>query len=134
MKVFVDTVAWIALVNRDDNLHEPARQRLQSLFTERAQLVTTELVLIELANALAMPGRRSQAYQFVQSLRQLSMIQIVGMAEELLAEGWQLYGAREDKAWSLVDCVSFVVMQREGIREAFTADHHFRQAGFVTIF
>jgi predicted nucleic acid-binding protein len=92
VKVFVDTVAWIALVNRDDNLHEPARQQLQSLFTERAQLVTTELVLIELASALAMPSRRSQAYQFVQSLRQLPMIQIVGIAEDLLAEGWQLYG------------------------------------------
>lgn len=134
MKVFVDTVAWIALINRDDNLHSSAQQRLQSLFNDRAQLVTTELVLIEVANALAIPGRRLQAYQFVQSLRQLPMIQIVGIAEELLAEGWRLYGERGDKAWSLVDCVSFVVMEHEGIREAFTADHHFRQAGFVTSF
>lgn len=111
MKVFVDTVAWIALINRDDSLHHAAHQRLQSLFSERAQLVTSELVLIEVASALATPGKRLQVYQFVQSLRQLPVVQIFGLEEGLLAEGWRLYGARADKAWSLVDCVSFVAME-----------------------
>lgn len=134
MKVFVDTVAWIALINRDDNLHEPAKQTLQNLYANRAQLVTTELVLIEVANSLAAPGCRSQAFRFIQSLRSQPMVCVVGIEQDVLATGWQLYGERDDKAWSFVDCVSFVVMQQEGIYEAFTADHHFRQAGFVTVF
>ena len=38
-----------------------------------------------------------------------------------------------DKEWTLTDCISFVVMQREGITDALTADHHFEQAGFVAL-
>ena len=44
-----------------------------------------------------------------------------------------LYRARSDKDWGLTDCVSFALMKREGIREALTADVHFRQAGLVAL-
>lgn len=30
----------------------------------------------------------------------------------------------------MTDCISFVVMEEHGIRDALTADHHFTQAGF----
>jgi predicted nucleic acid-binding protein len=34
----------------------------------------------------------------------------------------------------IVDQVSFIIMRRLGITEAFTNDEHFRAAGFVTLF
>jgi predicted nucleic acid-binding protein len=36
----------------------------------------------------------------------------------------------DDKEWGLTDCCSFVVMRRQDIKDAFTADKHFEQAGF----
>jgi len=42
----------------------------------------------------------------------------------------KLYSERPDKEWGLTDCVSFVVMEAHGIRDALTADEHFEQAGF----
>ena len=42
----------------------------------------------------------------------------------------ELYERRADKDWSLTDCLSFLVMEDRGIRDALTADHHFEQAGF----
>jgi predicted nucleic acid-binding protein len=49
------------------------------------------------------------------------------------AAGWALLKSRPDKQWSLVDAVSFVVMQQRDITEALTTDHRFEQAGFVRL-
>lgn len=40
---------------------------------------------------------------------------------------------RGDKAWSLTDCSSFLIMQDLGITEALAFDRHFEQAGFKVI-
>jgi len=40
-----------------------------------------------------------------------------------------LFQSRPDKEWGLTDCVSFVLMEREGVTQALAADVHFRQAG-----
>ena len=42
-------------------------------------------------------------------------------------------GTRSDKDLALTDCISFVVMEDEGITEALTADRHFEQAGFTAL-
>ena len=60
-----------------------------------------------------------------------SWVSIVHVDFELDQQAWTLLNARPDQTWSLVDCASFVVMQRRGIIEALTSDRHFEQAGFV---
>jgi predicted nucleic acid-binding protein len=37
------------------------------------------------------------------------------------------------KGWSLTDCISFVVMQQQGITQVLTGDHHFEKAGFTAL-
>lgn len=74
--------------------------------------------------------------EFVSTLRDLQanpQMRIVEADPQLFEEGVQLYASRSDKGWSLTDCISFVVMQREGITDALTGDHHFEQAGFVAL-
>jgi len=44
-----------------------------------------------------------------------------------------LYKKYADKEWSLVDCISFIVMRERGIKQALTFDRHFEQAGFDAI-
>jgi predicted nucleic acid-binding protein len=60
-------------------------------------------------------------------------IEVVPHSVELSADAIRLFTARSDKDWSLTDCLSFLVMERKGIRDALTADNHFEQAGFRAI-
>jgi predicted nucleic acid-binding protein len=128
--VFADTYYFLALLNPSDAAHSRA-----AAFTRnyRERMVTTFWVLTELADALARPGSRSVAGRFIEALPQNRAMQIMSADSEMFNAGLALYLARPDKGWSLTDCVSFVVMQREGIHEALTGDHHFVQAGFVAL-
>lgn len=66
-------------------------------------------------------------------LRAEPAVEVVTIEADLDLAAWRLWSDRPDKAWSLVDCASFVVMQRLGLTEAITSDHHFEQAGFVRL-
>ena len=75
----------------------------------------------------------AQIIAFIRGLKTSPHVHIVHVDPTLDAQAWQLFIERPDKEWSLVDCASFVVMLQRGLREAFTTDHHFEQAGFVCL-
>lgn len=128
--VFVDTAAWLALLNSRDAYDEAANQVMAKLQQEKGHLLTTEFVLLEVADALAAPAFRQQTIQFINSLKETSFLTIVPLNKGLHDAAWELYSTRLDKEWGLTDCTSFVVMEQEEIATAFTTDHHFVQAGF----
>ena len=60
-------------------------------------------------------------------------VTIVSPSASLFDRGVELFAKRPDKCWSLTDCISFVVMEEQGIMHALTGDRHFEQAGFVAL-
>lgn len=96
-------------------------------------LITTEFVLLEVSNALCTSAWREKGVKLIDGLRSLSNLRIVPADTMLLAEGWELYRSRLDKEWSLTDCTSMIVLQKERIDQVFTSDHHFEQAGFIKL-
>lgn len=129
----MDTVAWLALINTSDELHESARHTMEQLRAQRARLTTTEFVLLEVADALCASSIRERTIQFLDGLRRLPVLTIIPMSEELRAAGWELYRQRKDKSWGLTDCISFVVMAERQLMLAFSSDYHFSQAGFTKL-
>ncbi len=132
-RVFVDTAAWIALLDATDGLHASARRVHADLSRERAPLVTSEFVLLEVADALSSPSVRMETVKFLRGLRLRKTVRIVPADSALFAKGWDLYSRRPDKEWGLTDCISFALMGEEQLMRAFTFDHHFEQAGFVVL-
>jgi predicted nucleic acid-binding protein len=128
---FADTFYFLALVNSSD----PAHGRTVAFTSGNVvRLVTTDWVLTELADGLARSRRgRSEFLSTLADLQADGDATIVRCDAKLMDEGVQLYAQRADKEWSLTDCISFVVMQQEGIIAALTGDKHFEQAGFIAL-
>jgi predicted nucleic acid-binding protein len=128
--VFVDTSFLLALAFRRDEHHEKAL-RLQQAYTGR--LLTTEFVMVEFLDAMAPAAFRALGAAIWLRLANDPVTTVVPATTKVLSAGRQLYDARGDKDWGVTDCVSFAVMREYGITEAFTADHHFEQAGLKAL-
>lgn len=125
--VFADTFYFLALLNERDAAHKRAVAASRGA---GLSLVTTEFVLIELADALCKPEQRDEVLALCNVVETDPAFRLVHATHELIQRGKKLYRERADKEWPLTDCVSFVVMQDHGLSDALTADHHFEQAGF----
>jgi predicted nucleic acid-binding protein len=130
-RVFADSYYFFALLNKNEPHHQEVRDFAD---TFDGQLVSTGWVLTEFADGMAKPRWRSTFAALHDELIANPNFRLVGFSDELFAAGLLLFRSRSDKAWSLTDCISFVVMERETIREALTGDRHFEQAGFVPLF
>lgn len=129
--VFADSYYFFALLNPRDPSHAKALAFSQGYL---GKVVTTAWILTELADGWAKPIHwRPIFVQMLADLQANPDIAVVSASDQLLHEGINFYGQRPDKEWSLTDCISFVIMQREGITEALTGDHHFEQAGFIAL-
>jgi predicted nucleic acid-binding protein len=130
MRVFTDTAYFIALLNGGDAAHEKALGYSRQVFQE---IVLTEFVLLELADAFSRPPDRADFLMIDEHVRSTSSYRIIPASSDLLQRGRNLFAARMDKAWSLTDCTSFVVMQEHALTDALTTDRHFTQAGFKAL-
>ena len=128
--VFLDTAFVNALINTRDHWHEAAVRWERKLATDRRQLITTEFVLVEIADGLAAVRFRLQATQVIAALQASALVEIIPASSELFAAALALYRSRPDKDWGLTDCASFIAMRERALLEALTTDEHFRQAGF----
>ena len=128
--VFADTFYFLALLNKRDAAHGRAVAASRSA---GLLLVTTEFVLMELADALCKHQHRDEVLALWSVVETDPAFQLVSVTSELIQRGKKLYRERRDKEWPLTDCISFVVMQEQGLSEALTADHHFEQAGFKAL-
>lgn len=131
--VFLDTSGWLALVTTRDKLHSAANVLWRRLGRERSRVLLTDWVVAEVGNSLSKGPARTVFDRSLQQLRSDPSTTIQNIDAFLLDEALELFRERIDKTWGLVDCASFVVMQKAGIQEAFTADQHFVQAGFTKL-
>ena len=130
--VFADTVALLALWNRSDQWHQVAKGCFQQLLQANSVIVTTTCVLLECGNAAARTPFRHEVCRLRESLSADGILIEPTSVDWDLA--WQDYENGVANLAGIVDQISFQVMRRLGLSQAFTNDGHFRAAGFVTLF
>ena len=127
---FADTFYFLALLNPSDQANAAAMRWASK---PRGPLITTCWVLTEVADAMSDPVNRRAALTLISGLRRNPAVEILPPDLDLFDRGLDLYSRRADKAWSLTDCISFVIMSDRGVTDALTGDHHFEQAGFRAV-
>ena len=130
-RFFLDTAYVLALLNPNDIYHKQAKVLLP-LIRNAQEVWITEAILVEIGNALAR-SNRSLAVAFINSCYITPNVKVVLVDSALLKRAIDFYQVREDKEWGLTDCISFIVMEDNGLTEALTTDEHFLQAGFQTL-
>jgi len=130
-RFFLDTSYVLALINPRDIYHKKAKELFPQLRTAN-EIWITEAVLIEIGNALSRSNRFA-AVDFINNCYTTDNVKIVSVDEDLFRRAVKFYQVYKDKDWGLTDCISFIVMKEHDLIEAFTADEHFKQAGFLLL-
>ncbi|MBM3238180.1 type II toxin-antitoxin system VapC family toxin [Candidatus Poribacteria bacterium] len=124
--IFVDSGAFLALLDADDSNHAKAVKLLEKIEREGYPTITTNFVVAE-AHALILSNLGANVAR--EWLTELSIpIWQVDKSEEDSAK--EIIFKFKDKEYSLTDAISFVVMKKIGTKKAFAFDRHFKQFGY----
>ena len=127
-RIFADTSGFLALFSAADENHARAARVFEQLRKGQAPLLTTSYVVLETYSLL---GRRF-GLEAVKMFRDgfAPLVEVIWVDDALHNSGLDLLLKTRKRSLSLTDSVSFVVMNQNGLSEAFAFDHHFEQEGF----
>jgi uncharacterized protein len=132
IEVFLDTTYAIALSNQADAFHQKAVQLAEQIEAAGILLVTTQLVLVRISNALSGQHYHEAAVSLLQAIDTDPNVDTIPLSESIYHDAYKLFG-QGDKQWDMVDCISFVVMREHGIKDALTTNPHFQQMGYCSL-
>lgn len=126
-RLFVDTSAWFAYVNRKDPDHGPVRTVLRAF---QGRLVTSNYIFDETITLCLDRLGHSTAAVIGATLREPAVVDLARLTAADEETAWDLFLDRPDKTYSFTDCTSFVLMRRLGVSQAVSLDEDFRRQGF----
>ncbi len=132
-KVFMDSAGFFALWDAGDEHHAAALQLQRALAAKRRHFLTTDYVVQETATLLLMRHSHAAAADFLETIERSEALQLEWIGPDRFQTASALFRKHADKEWSFTDCASFVTMRELRVRDAFTTDRHFKQAGFVPL-
>jgi predicted nucleic acid-binding protein len=130
MKIFVDTSAWLALHDKNDQYHNKAVAKSLEIKKQRLELITSEYIFDESTTLIRYRISHSAAVLFGDSLINSSIVSIIDITEDVRLKAWEIFKKYDDKELSFTDCTSFILMKELKLHRAFTFDEHFKQVGF----
>lgn len=130
--LFVDTSAFIALIDKDDQYHRTAKEFYQKL-KPPFKLTTTNFVVCETINFLRARLPLKYAVEFREDILYSNIVSTIHVTPKIEDSAFSIMKAQKDKTYSFTDCTSFAVMKDLGILTSFTFDEHFKQIGFTVV-
>ena len=127
MKLFIDTGAFIALTDADDENHKAAAAFYRNAKEKGTRFVTTNFVLCETLNYLRARISHNTAVLFRENLKKSGFLEIVTVTPSIEDAAFTIFKRYTDKDFSFTDCTSFSIMKSLKLKSAFAFDRHFDQ-------
>ena len=129
--VYIDTSAFIAVLDADDRNHQKARKIWEDLIDHQDILISSNYILIETI-ALIQNRLGIQAVRDFQNTV-IPLLTIDWVNETIHNEAIMGVLTAGQKSLSFVDCISFQTIRRLGIQKVFTFDKHFKAQGLACL-
>jgi uncharacterized protein len=130
MNIFVDTSGFFSVLDAGDDNHDKAVFRWDHLTGDAGCLIVTSVyVVVETCTLLQRRLGMRAVRVFLDDA--LPLVAIWPIREEEHAAALALLRTCGRNGPSLVDCSSFILMERNGIQKAFAFDKHFEARGFT---
>jgi hypothetical protein len=129
----MDTAGLLALWDAGDEHHAAALRLQRELIRKRRHFLTTEYVADETITLLLVRHSHRAAIDFLDTIDRSEALRMEWIDPARFHAAAIVFRKHGDTQWSFTDCVSFAIMHELRIRDAFTTDHHFRQAGFIPL-
>lgn len=134
--VFADTSGWIALLSRDDRLHQRALARYDEVVANAGRLLTNNYVVDETATrlhyGLGLPAALA-FHQMVLDAIAARRLRVAWVDERAEAEAWKLLEQYREVKLSLTDATCAVTARSARLTEIFGCDSDFEALGFVVL-
>ena len=127
-RIYVDTSAFYALLDRADKHHHPARAVWPALLEDDIELVTTNYVVSETTTVLQYRIGFEAANLWYRDI--LGVMDVHWVDEALHRRAYELWMNLGRRRFSLVDCVSYVTMHHHRIEKAFGFKSNYIEQGF----
>ena len=128
MNIFIDTSAFLAVLNRSDKNHKNAKKIWETIIPREDVLVSHNYILVETSALVSRRLGMEAVRIFEQDI--FPILHLIWVTQNIHNSAVSAFLLADRPSLSLVDCVSFEVMRRSGIRKAFAFDRHFKDYGF----
>lgn len=128
MTYFIDTSAFLAVLDADDENHQKARRKWEDIINGEENLVCSSYVLVETLALIQNRFGMKALMAFQEDV--IPMLTVEWVGENTHERGITSVLVANRRELSLVDCISFDVMRCLGIKAVFTFDKHFKEQGF----
>ncbi len=131
--IFVDTSAFLALVNEKDRHHIDSSRFLEELKngkTKIRKIFTSDYIIDETITRIRYEVGHQEAVLWGRNVQASKVIEKIEIDRETFEFAWKLFETYDDKVLSFTDCTSFAIMKKRGIEKAFSFDQDFERIGF----
>lgn len=131
--IFVDTSAFLALVNEKDQNHNAAVGFLEDVKNGKARIrkiMTSDYIIDETLTRIRYAVGHREAVEWGKDILASKVVEKSEVGKEIFELAWEIFETYEDKKLSFTDCTSFALMKKRSIEKAFSFDEDFERMGF----